>query len=194
MVNFQDPHPPCPATSKIIPPLDLGRPKRTRFSLQIITNQFKENIIQIWLLHVIRSFLLVGFCSQYQLINLVWLSIDFYPFSWSQPRPRSYFKKLKISFSPLPPTAKRYAGLKVELKPHYLLFCDFIFLCMQLSKNITKWFLFIIIQNFSIHFAINLFYLHILNKLWNNNRIVHVNERNQNKNKVMSHSNWPRVL
>ena len=98
--QFSRPPPPCPATSKIIPPIDLGRPKRTRFSLQIITNQFKENIIQIWLLHVIRSFLLVGFCSQYQLINLVWLSIDFYPFSWSQPRPRSYFKKLKISFSP----------------------------------------------------------------------------------------------
>ena len=42
----------------------------------------KENIIQGWLLDVIRSFLQVGFCSQYQLINLVcWLSIDIYQFS-----------------------------------------------------------------------------------------------------------------
>ena len=68
--------------------------------LQIITNQLKENIIQGWLLNVIRSFLQVDFCSQYQLCNLVWLSIDFHPFSWSQPCPQSYFRKLKTSLSP----------------------------------------------------------------------------------------------
>ena len=65
-----------------------------------ITNQLKENIIQGWLLYIIRSFLQVSFCFHYQLINLVWLSIDFFPFSWSQPRPQSCFKKLKTSFSP----------------------------------------------------------------------------------------------
>ena len=60
--------------------------------VQIITNQLKEKII--------RSFLQVDFCSQYQLINVVWFSIGFYPFSWSQPCPQSYFKYLKTSFSP----------------------------------------------------------------------------------------------
>ena len=70
-------------------------------SLQMITNQFKENIIQGWLSYVIRFFLQVGFHLQYQLI---------------------------------------------------------IFLRVQLSKNITKCLLFIIIHIFSTHFAINLFY------------------------------------
>ena len=49
--------------------------------LQIIANQLKENIIQERLLYVIRSFLQVGFRFQYQLINLVWLSLDFFLFS-----------------------------------------------------------------------------------------------------------------
>ena len=46
--------------------------------LQIITNQLKENIIQGWLSYVIKSFLQVGFRFQYQPINLVWLSFDFF--------------------------------------------------------------------------------------------------------------------
>ena len=46
-------------------------------------DQLKENIIQGGLLHVIRSFLQVSFCFQYQLINLVWLSSDFFSFSWT---------------------------------------------------------------------------------------------------------------
>ena len=52
-------------------------------SLQMIPNQLRGNIIQEWLLHVIRSFLQVGFRFQYQLIYLVWLSFDFFSFSWS---------------------------------------------------------------------------------------------------------------
>ena len=50
---------------------------------QMITNQLKESTIQGWLLYVIRSFLQVDFRFQYQLINLVWLSFDFFSFSWS---------------------------------------------------------------------------------------------------------------
>ena len=89
--NFQEPPPSCPATSKILPPT---WPRTSNLKR-------KEKIIQGWLLDVIRSFLQVGFCSQYQLINLVcWLSIDFYLFSWSQPRPQNYSKKLNTSFSP----------------------------------------------------------------------------------------------
>ena len=65
----------------------------------------------------------------------------------------------------------------------------FILLCVKLSKNITKCLLFIIIHIFSTHFEINLFYLHNfnienVNKLWSNNSTVHVNTRNQNKNKT----------
>ena len=39
-------------------------------------------------------------------------------------------------------TAKRCAGVKVELQPHCLLFCGFMFLCVQLSKNITMIFIY----------------------------------------------------
>ena len=94
--------------SKILPPLPLW-PWTSSFkqsllplSLQMITNQLeglKENIIQGWLLYVIRSFLQVAFCLQYQLINYLWLSVDFFLFSWSQPCPQSYLKKAKTSFS-----------------------------------------------------------------------------------------------
>ena len=51
--------------------------------LQMVTNQLEEHIIQRGLLYVIRSFLQVGFLFQYQLINLIWLSFDFFSFTWS---------------------------------------------------------------------------------------------------------------
>ena len=51
--------------------------------LQMITNQLKENIIQEWLLYVIKSFFQVDFRFQYQLFHLVWLSYDFFKFNWS---------------------------------------------------------------------------------------------------------------
>ena len=54
---------------------------QTKPSLQTVTNQLKENIIQGWLLHVIRYFLQVGFRFNYQRINLVWLFFDFSLFS-----------------------------------------------------------------------------------------------------------------
>ena len=87
--NFQDaPHsyPPCPSTSKILPspwPWTSNIQFQTNSPLQMITNQLKESIIWRWLLYVIRSFLQVGFRCQYQLINCVWLSFDFFSFSWS---------------------------------------------------------------------------------------------------------------
>ena len=74
--------------------------------------------------------------------------------------PRAILKNWK-PFLRLPLIAIKCAGVKVELKHCYLLYRDFIFLCVQLSKNITKCFLFIIVQIFSTHFAVNLFYLHI---------------------------------
>ena len=80
--------------------------------------------------------------------------------------PRAILKKIKNLFF--------CVGVKVELKPHYLLFRGFISLCVQLSKNITKCFLFIIIHIFSMHFGINLFYFHILNNVNNVNSLVDV--------------------
>ena len=85
-------------------------------------------------MHIFRSFLQVGFSSQYQLINLVWLSIDFYPFSWSQPRPQSYFKKLKTSFSPSSYSEKMCWGQSLTI-------CFFVALyscvcsCPKISQN-----------------------------------------------------------
>ena len=68
---------------KFFHPLDPGRPISNKPPLQMINNQLKENVIQGWLLCVIRPFLQVGFRFQYQLTNLVWLSFDFFLFSWS---------------------------------------------------------------------------------------------------------------
>ena len=120
IVQFLGPPPPRPHTHtplvqlcpKYFHSLDLGRPisNKPLLPLHMITNQLKEYIIQGWLLYVIRSFLQVGFRFQYQLINLLWIAVDFVSFSWSQPLFR------------LPLIVKRCAGVNVELKPHYLLF------------------------------------------------------------------------
>ena len=139
----------------------LGKPKLNQFPisneslLQMITNQSQGSIILGLLLYFIRSFLQVGFRFQYQLmINLVWLSIDFSSFSWSQYRPQGNFKKLKISFRLLF-IARRRAGVKVKMKPFLWLY---ILVCAVAEKHheifsFKKVF-------FSAHFAINLFYFH----------------------------------
>ena len=62
-------------------------------------------------------------------------------FSWSQPCPQSCFKKWKTSLSPSSYN-ENMCWTMVELKPHYLLSRGFVFVCMQLCKNITKCFLF----------------------------------------------------
>ena len=112
MPNFQDPPTTCPVTSKILPPLWpwMSNYPQTPLPLQMITNQLKGNIILGWLLYVIKSFLQVGFHFQYQLINLVWLSIDFFSFSWSQSHPQNNFKKLKTYFSPCSYSEKMGSG------------------------------------------------------------------------------------
>ena len=112
--------------------------------------QLKENSLQRWLLYVIRPFLQVGFCFQYQLINLVWVSIDFFCFSWSKSCPQSNFKKLKNSFLPSSYSEKMGWGrswaeaslscVSVVQKYHDMFF-------------LKKFF-------FSTHFAINLFHFH----------------------------------
>ena len=138
------------------PPVDLGPPVSNKTPPSQNDNQSIKRKYNPGMTIICYQ---VGFCFQFQLINLVWLSIDF--FAVSQPFHQSYFKKLKTSFSHSL-TTKRCAVVKVELKLHYLLFHRFIFFYVQLLNNITKCFLFIIIRIFSTHFAINLFYLHVL--------------------------------
>ena len=62
--------------------LDAQFPTNPPSFCQVITNQWKENIIQAWLLYVIRSSLQIGFRFQYQLINVIWLSfpLPVFPF------------------------------------------------------------------------------------------------------------------
>ena len=88
---FKTPHPLVHLRPKFFHPLDVGRPLLNETPSPLphahthttIDNQsIKKNIIQGWLLYVIKSFLQVSFTSQYQLINLIWLFFDFFSFSW----------------------------------------------------------------------------------------------------------------
>ena len=74
--NFQDPPPPLSIyVQSSSTPLTLDAQFQRNPPLQMIANQFKENIIPRWLSYVFRSFLQVGFHFQYQLINFVWVSV-----------------------------------------------------------------------------------------------------------------------
>ena len=83
-------------------------------------------------------------------------------------------------------------------QPSNLLFRGFKLLCVQLSKNISKIFLFIIIHIFSTHFAINLFICTTWKRKQTMEKQPHcVCERRRSKQKrnhVTSHSNWLRDL
>ena len=146
----------------------------------MITNQLKENIIQGWLLYVIMFFLHVGFYFQYRLIKFAWLSSDFSLFSWGQTRPQSFFKKLKTSFSPSFYDKKMCWGqgwAEASLSAFLWLY---ILGCAVVQKHHEMFF----ICNYS-HFYYSFFnqpvliaHLENVNKRWNNNRTVHVNERN----------------
>ena len=128
------------------PPIDLGRPKRRPklFHLQIITNQFKENIIQGWLLHVIRSFLRSDF-----ILSINSLILSGFPLTFIHLAEATLVLGaiLKTSFSPSSYNEKM-CWVQDWAEASLSAFCDFMFLCVQLSKNIIKWFLFIIINDF----------------------------------------------
>ena len=83
--RFQGSHPLVHLRPKFCHLLDFGRTPNFKWTspLQMITNQLKDNIIQVWLLYVIKSFLQVDFRIHYQLINLVWLSFLFFSFNLS---------------------------------------------------------------------------------------------------------------
>ena len=80
----------------------------------------------------------------------------------------------------------------------YLLLRGFVLLCVKLSKNIKKCLLFIIIQIFSTHYAIDLFCLPNLKRKQNiKQQPHHVYEwtkSKQKQNQVTSHSNCTRIL
>ena len=99
----------------------------------------------------ISSLILSGFpLISFHLINLVL---------------RTIFKNYKSLFC-LPFTTKRCIVVKDELKPYYLLFRGFIFLCVQLSENIRKcffcFFKFLFLVS-NLHNA----YTENVSKLWN---------------------------
>ena len=84
-------------------------------------------------IYVIRSFLQVDFRFQHQLINLVWLSVDFLHLAEANLVPRANLKKYKSIFS-FPIIAKIHAGVKVELKPHIYFSVALHFVCADAQK------------------------------------------------------------
>ena len=123
---FKTTHPLVHLRPKLFHPLFLGRPisNKTPFPNDKQSTKRKHNPRMTIICYQV---LFLGL-FQYQLINLVWLSFDFFSISCSGT------------------------------------ICFFVALYsrVQLSKNITKCLLFIIIHIFSTHFAISLFYLHKL--------------------------------
>ena len=93
----RSPTPPVHLRPKFFYPLDLEGPISNKHSsvLQVITN-LKKDIMQEWLLDVIRSFLQVGFRFQYQLINLVWLSFPLSGFPFDFLSPCMWTNEIKI--------------------------------------------------------------------------------------------------
>ena len=152
--NFQVGGPTCPGTSKILPPHWpwMFNFSQTPSPLQMITNQLEGNIILGWLLYVINSFLQVGFHFQYRLINLVWLSIDFFSFSWSQSHPQNNFKKLKTYFSPCSYSEKMRSSQDWAEASLCTFSWHYIFVCAVVQKyremfSLKKFFLVLILQS-----------------------------------------------
>ena len=103
----------------------------------MITNQLKGNIILGWLSGLsFRS----AFVSSINSLILSGVPLISFHFPEVSLVPRGILKNSKSIFC-LPLTAKICTGVKVDLKPHYLLFRDFTFSCVQLPKNIAKCFL-----------------------------------------------------
>ena len=92
-------HPPCLPTSKILPPLDLGRPISNK-PFQMITNQLKVNIIQGWLLYVIRSGLSFRSAFVFNINSLIFsgFRLTFFAFIWSKSR-QSWTEPALCTFS-----------------------------------------------------------------------------------------------
>ena len=129
------PHTPCLATSKILPP---SWSWMSNFE-QTLPNdnqsiKRKHNPRMTIVCCQVRSFLQVGFCFQYQLTDLVWLSIN------------SFCIYLKQISSKLNWTRTMY---------FFVALYSCVWSCPKISRNAFFKEVF-----FSTHFAFNLFYFH----------------------------------
>ena len=166
------------------------------------TIQLKENIIQGWLLYVIRSFPQVVFRFQYQLINLVWLSIDLFLFSWSQSYPQSNFKKLKTSFLSFSYNKKVRWGqdwAESPLSTICFLVALYSLVCSYKKKQENLFFFFKKKKRFLV---LILQWTCFICLSWKRkqtmeqqpHRTCEWTKPNKSKKRVTSHSNWPRIL
>ena len=115
-------------------------------------------------IYVIRSFLQVGFRFQYQLINLVWLSFDFFSFSWSL---TIYFFVALYSCVCSCPRVPNVFYLKLFTFLVLLLQSTCLFAQFENQNKLWN-------NNSAVH--------------------VNQQNQNKKQNQVMSYSNWPRVL
>ena len=154
---FKTPHLPCPFTSKFFHPLDLGRPVLNKapspYDNQWIKRKRRPRMTT--LLHIIRPSFRLAF--QYQPINLVLLSFDFFSFNWSL---TIYFLGVHV------PQKRGFKHPKILQNIFYLWLLTFLVLILQSTCSFAN------IEN--------------VNKVWNNNCTVHVKKENQNKSKTES--------
>ena len=167
--NFQDPHPSCPSTSKILPP-------PLTLDVQFQANSPSSNDNQsIKRKHNPR-------------MN------DYYMLSGPSFRSAFVFSINPLILYGFPSSSFHLA----EASLSYLLLCDFTLLCEQLSENIKKYLLFIIIHILVLILQSTCF----ICTTWKRkqtmeqqpHRACERTKSKQKQNQVTSHSNWPRVL
>ena len=151
---FRSPTPLVHLHLKFFHPLDFGRSILNKSLLQIITKSIKRKHNLRMTIKCYQVLFQVGFRFQFQLINLVWLSFDFFSFSWS----------LTICFF-----VALYSCVCSCPKYHKM---SFIYIIHIFST------LFTINLFYSCNLETN------VSKIWNINRTVYVNEQNQNKSKT----------
>ena len=112
----------------------------------MITIQLKRNIILEWLLYAGLSFG-SAFVFGMNLLILYGFRLTSFHLAEAKLFPKAILKSQKTSFSSsfYSEKAKRCSGIKVELRPHYLLFCGF---SPKMSSNVflKKLFLVLILQ------------------------------------------------
>ena len=101
----------------------------------MITNELEDNIMHGWL-YVIRSFLHFNIRIQYQLINLIWLSFDFFSFSWSLTI--CFFVAFILLCVQLPKNIMKCL-LNYTVHVNKWMNKDFIYSWIKLHKHLLKW-------------------------------------------------------
>ena len=168
MSNFQDPLPPLPlyvqnSSTPLMFDVKFQIPSP---HLLMITNQLKENIIQGWLLYVIKSYLQVGLPFQYQNINLAWLSHDLFSFRWNL----IFFYGFTLLYVQL---SKNITKCLLFITIH--IFSTHCFIC-TIEKVNKLW--------------NNMWTVHVNKRIQKKN----MKQKQQQKKQVKSRSNWPHAL